>query len=104
MQQKESLTNEFVKKKFKSQFDLVNYAIRLSEQMIRSGRAPSTTTDSENAAVIIIEEIVEGKDKLEEISLKEAAIEIQELKERSEAPSAPSLKSTEKKKTRRILV
>lgn len=104
MEKKELLTNESIRKKFKSQFELVNYAIKLSEQMIQSGRAPLTVTDSENTAVIIIEEINEGKDKFDEqaLILKEIITEPQSLKNGIETTTAP-VKPVEKKKTRRIL-
>lgn len=104
MEKKESLTNESIRKKFKSQFELVNYAIKLSEQMIQSGRAPLVLTESENPAVIIIEEIGEEKDKFDTLALvsKEIIMEPQSLKNNLEAV-APPVKPVEKKKTRRIL-
>lgn len=97
-----NLTNEAIRKKFNSQFELVNYAIKLSEQMIHSGRGPNVVTESENAAVIIISEIEQGKDKYDTQILvsKEIIAEPQNLKDFDNAP----VKSTEKKKTRRILV
>ena len=96
--EQESLTNEFVRKKFKSQFELVNYAIKLSEQLIRSGRAPRVPSDNQNPAVIVIEEIEEGRDQLEsliddepktpspaEIEIKDEAIEMHVKPERKKA-------------------
>lgn len=103
MEINELLTNESIRKKFKSQFELVNYAIKLSEQMINSGRSPMVDTESENTAVIIIEEINEGKDTFDEhILVSKEIITEPEMKSAAEAISAPA-KSIEKKKTRRIL-
>ena len=100
----ELLTNESIRKKFKSQFELVNYAIKLSEQMIHSGRAPMVDTESENTAVIIIDEINEGKDIYDEALLvsKEVLKEPESVKSAAELVPAPA-KTAEKKKTRRIL-
>ena len=100
----ELLTNESIRKKFKSQFELVNYAIKLSEQMIHSGRAPMVDTDSENTAVIIIDEINQGKDIFDEHILvsKEIITEPETLKNAADVVPAPA-KTAEKKKTRRIL-
>ncbi|MFI0435229.1 MAG: hypothetical protein ACH350_05815 [Parachlamydiaceae bacterium] len=61
------LTNEDVKKKFKSSFDLVNYAIKLAENMIETGRDARVKSDVQNRAMLILEEIEEGKDKFDEI-------------------------------------
>lgn len=98
----ELLTNESIRKKFKSQFELVNYAIKLSEQMIHSGRAPMVDTESENTAVIIIDEINQGKDIFDEHILvsKEIITEPESMK--VDVVPAPA-KTAEKKKTRRIL-
>lgn len=104
MEKNEFLTNESIRKKFKSQFELVNYAIKLSEQMIHSGRPPMIDTESENTAVIIVEEINEGKDIFDEHILvsKEIITEPESLKNGADVAPAP-VKATEKKKTRRIL-
>lgn len=59
-------TNEKINKKFNNQFVLVNYAIGMASSMIRSGRSPRVKINSENAALIILEEISEGKDVLEQ--------------------------------------
>lgn len=63
---KENLTNEKLKQKFSSQFDLVNYAIKLAENMIASGRAPRVATENQNIALQIMMELSEGKDTFEE--------------------------------------
>ncbi len=65
------LTNEDVLKKFKSSFDLVNYAIRLAENMINTGRDARVKSDVQNRALLILEEIHEGKDQFDEIFASE---------------------------------
>jgi hypothetical protein len=63
------ITSEFIKKKFTNQFDLVNHAIKLAENMIVSGRPSRVRTDiiGLNPTNIVLEEIVQGKDYLEEL-------------------------------------
>ena len=48
-------------KKFKSSFDLVNYAIKLAENMIKTGRDARVKSDVQNRAMLILEEIRRGK-------------------------------------------
>ena len=48
---RDPLTNEKIIQKFESQFDLVNYAIRLAENMIHSGRDARVKLDCENREV-----------------------------------------------------
>lgn len=95
------LTNESIRKKFGSQFELVNYAIKLSEQMIHSGRAPLVYIENENPAVIVIEEIEEGKDILDETLLARPLKN--GVEKDGEVAPVLSVKPVEKKKTRRIL-
>lgn len=64
---KDPLTNEKIIKKFVSQFDLVNYAIRLAENMIYSGRDSRVRIDCQNRAMQILGEIALGKDVFDEI-------------------------------------
>lgn len=61
------VTHEYLSKKFKNRFDLVNYAIRLAENMIKSGREPRVRADTQNRAMLILGEIHEGKDVFDEI-------------------------------------
>lgn len=106
----ESLTNEGVVKKFKSQFDLVNYAISLASQMINSGRAARVDIDNLNPAVVIIEEIAMGRDKLDDVDEKaepqvnESKAEVSNSKSLTGEEKALGSKPAEKKKkARRIL-
>jgi hypothetical protein len=62
------LTNEKMTGKFKSSFDLVNYAIKLAENMIYSGREARVKSEIQNRAMLILEEIHEGKDQFDEIN------------------------------------
>jgi hypothetical protein len=74
---REQLTSEEIRKKFKSQFDLVSYAIKLAENMVRTGRDPRVVVDSQNRAMQILEEIRNGKDKFDAIA-PEAVVERRE--------------------------
>lgn len=74
MEKHEKLTNEKLKEKFSSQFDLVNYAIRIAEDMIITGREPRVNTEELNRAYQVLLEISQGKDQLpEEIEEQDAA-------------------------------
>lgn len=56
-------TNEALRKKFKSQFELVSYAISLAENMILTGREARVKTDTQNRAMQVLAEISAGKDQ-----------------------------------------
>lgn len=62
-------TNEDLSKKFKSNFELVTYAISLAKGMIESGRDSRVSAESQNYASLILEEIRTGKDHLDEDSI-----------------------------------
>lgn len=72
MEKKNRFTNESVSKKFKSNFELVNYAILLAENMIKTGRDARVKSEIQNRAMLILEEINEGKDHFDEI--KESSV------------------------------
>lgn len=74
MEFKIPLTNEKVRKKFKSQFELVNYAIKLAENMIRTGRDCRVKTESQNRALQIMSEIIQDKDYFDDIPVVEEVI------------------------------
>lgn len=61
------LTNEDIKAKFRNNFDLVNYAIKLAENMIKTGREPRVKSEIQNRAMLILGEIQEGKDQFDEL-------------------------------------
>lgn len=72
-EKKHNLTNEGLSDKFKSNFQLVTYAIKLAENMIRTGRDARIKSDIQNRALLILEEIREGKDVFDEIKDTKAA-------------------------------
>lgn len=73
--EKERLTNEKLLNKFNNQFELVNYAIKLVENMIHTGRAPRVRTETQNSSLNVIAELSAGKDTLEEIPPPQIASE-----------------------------
>lgn len=108
MEYKDQLTNENIKKKFKSQFELVNYAIRLAENMIRTGRDPRVKTDVQNRALQILVEINSGKDQFDEIPVQtaiESALPANEERKFSSKQHSDELpiKNAERKKARKII-
>jgi hypothetical protein len=68
---RKTLTSEEISKRFKNQFDFVNYAIKLAENMIQTGRQPYGTSKTENPALWVLEEIVMGNDKIEELPVSQ---------------------------------
>lgn len=119
MEMKEPLTNDKLRAKFKSQFELVNYAIRLAENMIHTGRTPRIKTDSQNPTVQVVEEITAGQDWLDDIESEEGGVEpsmeiagqgipqppYQEMKVRKTTSIEVMAKmSTPPKKARKLLV
>ncbi len=78
MERRRNLTNEIVTKKFQNQFDLVNYAISVATNIIRTGREAHDSYGSENPALQALDEIATGRDKYEEV---EEEIEIEVIEE-----------------------
>lgn len=79
MENKPRLTNEDLTKKFKSNFDLVRYAIELAENMIKSGRDARVRSETQNRAMLVLEEIMAGKDQFDaigEISVREVSFDL----------------------------
>lgn len=118
--EKGPLTNEKICKKFKSQFDLVNYAIKLAENMIKSGRDCRVKIDSQNRALQVMSEIIQDKDYFDEIIVEEVPVveetrrserydrfdrhDRNENRERMEEGGRRGFsKSTDRKKARKIL-
>jgi DNA-directed RNA polymerase subunit omega len=105
---KDYLTNEKITKKFKSQFELVSYSIRLVENMILSGRDSRVKSDSQNRATQILSEILNGKDKFDEIREEvheDVIAESEYIRKADERQSsqAASMRTTERKKSRKVL-
>lgn len=77
--EKKTLTNEHLRERFTNQFDLVNYAIQLAENMIHSGREPLVRSDKQNKAFLILEEIRQRKDMFKEVEIgKSTESEVEE--------------------------
>lgn len=97
---RDQLTNEVVSKKFTNQFEMVNFAIKMATQKLKSGRACRVKTDVENQVYQVLEEIAAGKELLEDVQdatedfkplvqAKEAIVEIAEFpRKRGDAPRA----------------
>lgn len=68
MDHKDHITTEDLSKKFTNQFELVSYAIRLAENMLKTGRDPRVKTDMQNRALQVLEEIATGNDRFDEIA------------------------------------
>jgi|LakMenEpi03Aug12_release.lakeMendotaPanAssembly.Ray.scaffolds.fasta_scaffold01500_32 hypothetical protein len=64
--EKETLTNELIRKKCASQFELVNYAIRLAEYYIKSGKELENFY-GKNPALQVISAINDKQETLREI-------------------------------------
>lgn len=85
---KETLTNEkLVADRFDSLFDLVNHAIGVAKDKIKSGRDTHIKTDIRNTAYQILREIEEGKDLLE--------VEEEEVGDEFEAAASEDGEATE---------
>ena len=65
---KKCLTREDFLKKYPNPFELVSHAIGMVRDMVVSGRGPRVEVDNKNPAYIVLQEIAQGKDKIEEIS------------------------------------
>lgn len=106
MEHQEDLTNEQIKKKFKSQFELVGYAIKLAENMIHTGRGPRVKSDSQNVAIHILDEINAGLDKFEDIPKEVKADPSDAINGRpyQRDSGKDDSKNTERKRPRKILM
>ena len=66
----ESMTNEEMVKKFSSQFDLVNYAIKVAEWQIRSGTdSLENSAGDGNRALLVLRAIMAGKERIGELNI-----------------------------------
>lgn len=70
-------------------------------QLIKTGRKAHVHSDSDNPAVIIIEELEAGKDHLEDLveTPKKPVLEVEVVEN---VPVKPAPKQTERKKARRL--
>jgi len=83
MERKKPLTNEVLRFRFKSQFELVNYAIRLAENMIKTGRDSRVKTDVHSKAFQILAEIYANKDSFDS-EILEKIEELEELNNKNQ--------------------
>lgn len=102
------LTNEKISRNFNNQFDLVNYAIKLAANMIQTGREPRVKMNTENPALLILEEIIEGKDTFVEVSAKKEQknfkeIELERVKEKVEEEADDSELLEDEEETQEVL-
>lgn len=97
----ETLTNEKIKGKFESPFELVGYAIALVTNMVLSGRAPMVKTTVENPAVIALDEIAQGKDVIKEIP--QPPVQVSATVALSMTTELEPARPVKKEKPRRIL-
>lgn len=67
MNKHEHLTNERLRNMFENQFELVNYAIKLAEYFIKSGKEPFIYQTNQNLATKILRIIESGKDRYREM-------------------------------------
>jgi hypothetical protein len=100
MESRDVLTTEDLKKKFTSQFELVNYAIRLAENMIKTGRGPRIKMDNQNRSLQVLAEISCGKDQFDEI-VADVIVEEPSLLAAAREVKAVSDKKGEKKSERK---
>jgi hypothetical protein len=98
MDQKKQITNELIRKKFTSQFDLVNYAISLAENMIRTGRDSRVKIDTQNRAMQVIAEIVTGNDQFDEVAAA-PAVQVEEATFKTKSSEFRNMKETGKSRT-----
>lgn len=75
MEKRDHLTTENIRKKFTNQFELVNYAIKLAENMILTGRESRVKMETQNRSLHILEEIATGKDQFDEVPVREVVVE-----------------------------
>lgn len=64
------LTNEQISKRFKSQFDLVNHAIKLAGHFIQAGVAPSPGS-ADNIVNDVLKDIETGRDVFQSFDVEE---------------------------------
>lgn len=97
-QKKEMLTTEPISKRFKSQFELVTYSIKLAENMIRTGRGPRVKTDVQNVSHQILLEILNNLDSFEDTVVPKVEVKQEVIIEEVVVADKPKAKATKKSK------
>lgn len=67
MNKHEHLTNERLRNLFDNQFELVNYAIKLAEYFIKSGKEPFAYQTNQNLATKILRIVESGKGRFRDL-------------------------------------
>lgn len=80
MDVKDLLTNEKLTRRFKSLFELVNYSIRVAEEMLKSGRDLHVRTDVQNPMYRVLLEILNDKEPVFKEEAAEPEIEKQPIR------------------------
>lgn len=101
MDYKDQLTNEKISKRFTSQFELVNYAIKLAENMIITGRDPRVRIDTQNRSLQVVSEIYCNKDWIDQIAVVEKHSQIEQQSAKEE-PHRTSEKGSGRKKSKKV--
>jgi|GEM_PF-1648927 len=83
---KKNLTNEKIKERFDNPFKMVNYAIELAGQLVRTGRGPRVKIDNQNPAVQVIAEISEGRDFLIDLADDDLQLDVDLFEKEAPAP------------------
>jgi hypothetical protein len=82
---RDSLTIEQLNREFKSNFELVNYAISIAKSIVTTGRDSRVPTDVKNPAYWALLEIEKGRDVLQDVeSTEEEGEEKEEKEEKAE--------------------
>lgn len=90
-----TLTNEEISKRYRSQFDLVNHAIRLASHLIQSGYEPSPAV-AENIVNDVLKDIETGRDAFAFMDEEDDEIEEEDVVE-IEEEVIPAKKSRSRK-------
>lgn len=92
-------TNEKLSRRFKSNFELVNYAIHLAEDRIRAGRDLHEISN-ENLVVSVVKDLVTGKETLFPtlISKEKVVVEVFKAEPTHESSKLNDESSSEKPK------
>jgi hypothetical protein len=75
MTKHEHLTNERLRNVFDNQFELVNYAIKLAEYFIKSGKEPFAYQTNQNLATKILRIVESGKGRFRDLPDEKAFID-----------------------------
>ena len=76
---KDYLTTEALVHSFKSQFDLVAQAVRIAENMVRTGRSVRVKTDVQNPAYNVLQEVLNDYTDVPEFDEEEEEEEDEEI-------------------------